>query len=161
MQVGCSGDICQVFVSIYHKHAQKHKIETNTGRKLKHCIYLPQESECLYLVHFWVLPWTWSSIPKKALAPAVETLHHEKVWTGKQKPIISDTRCFQILKHNNKTHLTYFSKSICSYQNARNWFQIITTMTIATVTRHTFFQVGIMTDRLKDKFTKACIVCTL
>ena len=105
------------------------------------CVYLPQtrtkiwqkqiQEESLnivfichrvYLVHFWVLPWTWSSIPKKALAPALASA-------------VTPTRCFIVKKHglecrnpsswtvsaprswNTIIKLIYSSKSFCSFES--------------------------------------------
>lgn len=127
----------------------------------------------VYLVHFWVLPWTWSSIPKKALAPALA-------------PAVTPTRCFIVKSHgqecrnpssrtlsasrswNTIIKLIYFSKSFCSFESEckklnSNYDDGDDS---ATMMMHTFFQVGIRTDTLVwyyviliglKTLTKACM----
>ena len=108
VQVGGTGDSCRVFVSIYNTH--KHMTETNTGRKFKHCIYLPQGVFSPFLsapLNMVQHTEKGSGTSSSTSGHADKMLHREKSWTGMQKPVISDTQRFQILKHNNKTYLFF------------------------------------------------------
>ena len=104
-------------------NSHKHMTETNTGRKFKHCIYLPQGifspflSAALNMVQYTEKG---SGTSSSTSGHADKMFHREKAWTGMQKPVISDTQCFQILKHNNKTYLFFPKAFAVLNQNVRN-----------------------------------------